>query len=788
MQDVQVEGGFLGSSLGGPLTESRSINVVPPPASEKLHRLKSLSLGRERASPNSGDRDESPTAGSGPAASVLPKDLQVLSAELAHPASTDILAVIGTLQKSGPADARTSRSALLRAGACYLAHDAESTVSAHAGQARKLARARLHLAFHEANARDEPHALRTPRPPPRAWLTGPAPIDASKHRASLAVRALVASTHDKCVPLPKAVRPPPDLSRAQAETLRPLLARLRLQLALQAWRQALRRLRLQAAVAARCAHGADAGRVRTALLGWREMALPSAEALAAAARVEAQRKEAARRASLRAWAEAARLSRRWASCSVQISASVGSHRLRSAWAHWRAFALSRRVLRLQALLAATWHRRRGAVAALEAWRQVASRRAAARKALLCGEGGRGVEAAAGVAAVGPGAAEPEQREDSRAGSRHGALRPLARLVREARAAEAALWASDLATRLRYHAGGEEWAGGASSPGSALPDENLRDADEDRVTCQSSEYGLLKASTSGSGIYASPHGPLLGAGAAQPAEDVGASALPSLAGCAVRYRQRRLLAKVLRALRCHADEARRLHDAARHHARTTLSRRALRLWREEHARCASLAASGRQRRAARTLRAVLLGWRAEAGRARSLRNTAAAVEAASVRWREAHLLRRWRAQAELALRARALERSTLTRRTRRAFRAWRTEASVRLTLATLHDELECRTRGRLLRACLARWRAAAARAGLLRRVFGAALAARSRPEGAERIALDYNTLASCFLAWQAGLARARARRMEVAARYAADAFRRRSLLAATLLHWRRLIYG
>lgn len=159
------------------------------------------------------------------------------------------------------------------------------------------------------------------------------------------MRALVASTHDKCMPLPKvrdawgvaaccprslftqaahrespthppappatpqAVRPPPDLSRAQAETLRPLLARLRLQLALQAWRQALRRFRLQAAVAARCAHGADAGRVRTALLGWREMALPSAEALAVAARVEAQRKEAARRASLRAWAEAAHLSR-----------------------------------------------------------------------------------------------------------------------------------------------------------------------------------------------------------------------------------------------------------------------------------------------------------------------------------------------------------------------------------------------------------------------------------------------------------------------------------------------
>lgn len=143
---------------------------------------------------------------------------------------------------------------------------------------------------------------------------------------------------------------------------------------------------------------------------------------------------------------------------------------------------------------------------------------------------------------------------------------------------------------------------------------------------------------------------------------------------------------------------------------------------------------------------------------------------TLRWRKAHLLRRWRAQAELALRARALERSTLTRRMRRAFRAWRTEASVRLTLATLRDELECRTRGRLLRACMARWRAAAARAGLLRRVFGAALAARSRPEGAERIALDYNTLASCFLAWQAGLARARARRMEVAARYAADAFR------------------
>lgn len=232
--------------------------------------------------------------------------------------------------------------------------------------------------------------------------------------------------------------------------------------------------------------------------------------------------------------------------------------------------------------------------------------------------------------MGPGAAEPEQREDSRAGSRHGVLRPLARLVREARAAEAALWASDLATRLRYYAGGEEWAGGASSPGSALPDENLRDAYEDRVTCQSSEYGLLKASTSGSGMYASPHGPLLGAGAAQPAEDVGSSALPSLAGCAVRYRQRRLLAEVLRALRCHADEARRLNDAARHHARTTLSRRALRLWREEHARCASLAASGRQRRAARTLRTVLLGWRAEAGRAPSLRNTAAAVEAASVR--------------------------------------------------------------------------------------------------------------------------------------------------------------
>ncbi|KFM25404.1 hypothetical protein F751_3013 [Auxenochlorella protothecoides] len=597
MQDVQVEGGFLGRSLGGPLTESRSINVIPPPASEKLHRLKSISLGRERASPNSGDRDESPTAGSGPAAFVLPNDLQVLSAELAHPASTDILAVIGILQKSGPADARTSRSALLRAGACYLAHDAESAVSAHAGQARKLARARLHLAFHEA------------------------------------------------------VRPPPDLSRAQAETLRPLLARLRLQLALQAWRQALRRFRLQAAVAARCAHGADAGRVRTALLGWREMALPSAEALAVAARVEAQRKEAARRASLRAWAEAAHLSRRWASCSVQISASVGSHRLRSAWAHWRAFALS-------------------------------------------------------VAAVGPGAAEPEQREDSRAGSRHGVLRPLARLVREARAAEAALWASDLATRLRYYAGGEEWAGGASSPGSALPDENLRDAYEDRVTCQSSEYGLLKASTSGSGMYASPHGPLLGAGAAQPAEDVGSSALPSLAGCAVRYRQRRLLAEVLRALRCHADEARRLNDAARHHARTTLSRRALRLWREEHARCASLAASGRQRRAARTLRTVLLGWRAEAGRAPSLRNTAAAVEAASVRWRKAHLLRRWRAQAELALRARALERSTLTRRMRRAFRAWRTEAS-------------------------------------------------------------------------AGLARARARRMEVAARYAADAFSATKHLIFTL---------
>lgn len=153
MQDVQVEGGFLGRSLGGPLTESRSINVIPPPASEKLHRLKSISLGRERASPNSGDRDESPTAGSGPAAFVLPKDLQVLSAELAHPASTDILAAIGILQKSGPADARTSRSALLRAGACYLAHDAESAVSAHAGQARKLARARLHLAFHEVRQR-----------------------------------------------------------------------------------------------------------------------------------------------------------------------------------------------------------------------------------------------------------------------------------------------------------------------------------------------------------------------------------------------------------------------------------------------------------------------------------------------------------------------------------------------------------------------------------------------------------------------------------------------------------